>query len=101
MDNGNSETTCLITLLNVSAVKSGKRKSTFDTSVPVKKLNKKRKSVPFTYVSKDLQKPASPNFFEMADEAVQQAEVRVEQEDLTEELTIQNALVEHTLIHLA
>ncbi|KIM83267.1 hypothetical protein PILCRDRAFT_97191 [Piloderma croceum F 1598] len=60
MDNPNATTTRLLTLLNVSAVKTGKRKRTFDDSVPVPKLNK-RKSVLFADISNDVQEPAALN----------------------------------------
>ncbi|CAA7260732.1 unnamed protein product [Cyclocybe aegerita] len=46
MDDGNSITTKLLTLLNVSATKIGKRKRTDDEFVPSEKLNK-RKSATF------------------------------------------------------
>jgi len=46
MDDGNSTTTKLLTLLNVSATKIGKRKRTEDDFVPAEKLNK-RKSISF------------------------------------------------------
>lgn len=44
MDDGNSVTTKLLTLLNISATKIGKRKRVGDDFVPAEKLNK-RKSV--------------------------------------------------------
>jgi len=44
MDDGNSVTTKLLTLLNISATKIGKRKRIDDDFVPAEKLNK-RKSV--------------------------------------------------------
>ena len=44
MDDGNSVTTKLLTLLNISATKIGKRKRVDDDFVPAEKLNK-RKSV--------------------------------------------------------
>ena len=44
MDDGNSVTTKLLTLLNISATKIGKRKRVDDEFVPAEKLNK-RKSV--------------------------------------------------------
>jgi U3 small nucleolar RNA-associated protein 25 len=84
MDEANSTTTGLLTLLNVSAVKAGKRKRAFDDSVPVKKLNK-RKSVLFVDASNDSQKPASSNPTEGAEDAVGQAEIQVEQEGLVED----------------
>jgi U3 small nucleolar RNA-associated protein 25 len=46
MDDGNSTTTKLLTLLNVSATKIGKRKRTKSDFVPAEKLNK-RKSISF------------------------------------------------------
>ena len=46
MDDGNSTTTKLLTLLNVSATKIGKRKRTEGDFVPAEKLNK-RKSISF------------------------------------------------------
>jgi U3 small nucleolar RNA-associated protein 25 len=46
MDDGNSVTTKLLTLLNVSATKIGKRKRAGDDFVPAEKLNK-RKSISF------------------------------------------------------
>ncbi|KAF8907832.1 digestive organ expansion factor [Gymnopilus junonius] len=46
MDDGNSVTTKLLTLLNVSATKSGKKKRYDDDIVPPQKLNK-RKSISF------------------------------------------------------
>lgn len=50
MDDDNSTTTRLLTLLNVSAVKAGKRKWLYEDPVPSHKLNK-RKSV---QLSEDL-----------------------------------------------
>jgi U3 small nucleolar RNA-associated protein 25 len=48
MDDGNSVTTKLLTLLNVSATKIGKRKRIFDEFVhSEKKLNKRKPSVAF------------------------------------------------------
>jgi len=48
MDDGNSVTTKLLTLLNVSATKIGKRKRMFDEFVhSEKKLNKRKPSVAF------------------------------------------------------
>jgi U3 small nucleolar RNA-associated protein 25 len=48
MDDGNSTTTRLLTLLNISATKAGKRKRTYeDEFVPSQKLNK-RKSIRFS-----------------------------------------------------
>jgi len=47
MDDGNSVTTKLLTLLNVSATKIGKRKRFEDDFVPSEKLNK-RKSISFS-----------------------------------------------------
>jgi len=46
MDDGNSVTTKLLTLLNVSATRIGKRKRGQDDFVPAEKLNK-RKSISF------------------------------------------------------
>ena len=46
MDDGNSVTTKLLTLLNVSATRIGKRKRVEDDFVPAEKLNK-RKSISF------------------------------------------------------
>ena len=46
MDDGNSVTTKLLTLLNVSATRIGKRKRAQDDFVPAEKLNK-RKSISF------------------------------------------------------
>ena len=46
MDDGNSVTTKLLTLLNVSATRIGKRKRAEDDFVPAEKLNK-RKSISF------------------------------------------------------
>jgi|SRR5882762_2143491 len=84
MDDGNSVTTRLLTLLNVSAVKTGKRKRTFDDPLPVKKLNK-RKSVLFTNVSNDEQQPA-PNPTERAEDAdaLEQVE-EIEQKEQAED----------------
>ncbi len=42
IDESSSTTTRLLTLLNVSATKAGKRKRTFEETKPVEKLNKKR-----------------------------------------------------------
>ncbi|KAI0744109.1 digestive organ expansion factor [Daedaleopsis nitida] len=42
IDNSSSTTTRLLTLLNVSATKAGKRKRTYEESKPGEKLNKKR-----------------------------------------------------------
>jgi U3 small nucleolar RNA-associated protein 25 len=55
MENADFTTTKLLTLLNVSAVKIGKRKRTFETSDPVVKLNKKRsvKFAPVDDVARD------------------------------------------------
>lgn len=42
IDRGNETTTQLLTLLNVSATKAGKRKWILDDTKPVEKLNKRR-----------------------------------------------------------
>ncbi|KAI0358530.1 digestive organ expansion factor [Trametes cingulata] len=42
VDDPNATTTRLLTLLNVSATKAGKRKRTFEEAMPAEKLNKKR-----------------------------------------------------------
>ena len=42
IDRGNETTTQLLTLLNVSATKAGKRKWILDDAKPVEKLNKRR-----------------------------------------------------------
>lgn len=53
MDDGNSTTTRLLTLLNVSATKAGKRKRTYELDAPpTEKLNK-RKSVRYTSTEKE------------------------------------------------
>jgi U3 small nucleolar RNA-associated protein 25 len=89
MDDGNSTTTRLLTLLNVSAVKTGKRKRDFNDSVPVQKLNK-RKSVLFTDVSNDEQIANARNVTQGAEGNVE-LEVQVAQEDLTEDPDSQGA----------
>lgn len=54
MDDGNSVTTKLLTLLNVSATRIGKRKRPQDDFVPSEKLNK-RKSI--TFAKTPIEKP--------------------------------------------
>ena len=83
MDEVNSTTTRLLTLLNVSAVKTGKRKRGFGDSIPVQKLNK-RKSVLFTDVPNDKQKSVTPNVMAEAEDTVDNVEAQVEQKDLME-----------------
>jgi len=78
MDDGNSTTTRLLTLLNVSAVMAGKRKQPFDDSVPVRKLNK-RKSVLFADALDGAEKPTTPI------NAERREEVDTEQQDLKDD----------------
>ncbi|OBZ70628.1 hypothetical protein A0H81_09177 [Grifola frondosa] len=52
IDSGSSPTTRLLTLLNVSATKAGKRKRTFEDSKPTEKLNKRR-AVQFAAAGED------------------------------------------------
>lgn len=47
MDNGNSITTYLLTLLNVSATKIGKRKRVEQDFIPSEKLNKRKSTEPY------------------------------------------------------
>jgi U3 small nucleolar RNA-associated protein 25 len=84
MDEVNSTTTRLLTLLNVSAVKTGKRKRGFGDSIPVQKLNK-RKSVLFADVSNDEQKSVAPNVTAGAEDTIDNAETQVEQKDSMED----------------
>ena len=71
MDDGNSVTTKLLTLLNISATKIGKRKRVDDDFVPAEKLNK-RKSV--TIVTESPTEKSS-----------KQDDVTAEKEDLDDE----------------
>ena len=48
MDDGNSITTRLLTLLNVSATKIGKRKRVEENFIPSEKLNKRKSTEPNT-----------------------------------------------------
>lgn len=48
MDDGNSTTTRLLTLLNVSATKIGKRKRVEENFIPSEKLNKRKSTEPNT-----------------------------------------------------
>lgn len=91
MDDGNSTTTRLITLLNISAVKTGKRKCTFDGPVPVRKLNQ-RKSVLFADASNDAEEPVSAIETEGSEIA------EVEQKDATEENESQGALILYCIL---
>lgn len=84
MDNPNATTTRLLTLLNVSAVKTGKRKCTFDDSAPVPKLNK-RKSVLFTDISNDVQEPAALNDTASHESTTAHINAEAEHKDLPEE----------------
>jgi U3 small nucleolar RNA-associated protein 25 len=87
MDDGNSTTTRLITLLNISAVKTGKRKRLFDDdSAPVRKLNK-RKSVLFADALNDAEKPV----FNIDTEGGETVDIG--HKDVTEENESQGALV--------
>ena len=84
MDDLNATTTRLLTLLNVSAVKTGKRKRTFDDSVPAPKLNK-RKSVLFANISNGVQEPAAPNDTASHENAAADINAEAEHTDLPEE----------------
>lgn len=59
IDRGNETTTQLLTLLNVSATKAGKRKWILDDARPAEKLNKRR-NVQFGDVSVNEQEDAGP-----------------------------------------
>jgi U3 small nucleolar RNA-associated protein 25 len=84
MDHPNATTTRLLTLLNVSAVKTGKRKRTFDHSVPTSKLNK-RKSVLFADILNDVQEPAALNDTASHEDAAAHINAEAEHADLPEE----------------
>jgi U3 small nucleolar RNA-associated protein 25 len=84
MDDANLTTTRLLTLLNVSAVKTGKRKRTFDDSTPAPKLNK-RKSVLFADLSNDGQTPAASNNTADDENAAVHLDAEVEHKDPPEE----------------
>ncbi|OSD06957.1 digestive organ expansion factor [Trametes coccinea BRFM310] len=58
IDNSSSTTTRLLTLLNVSATKAGKRKRTFEESKPTEKLNKKRAVQINASADKDRHEPS-------------------------------------------
>jgi U3 small nucleolar RNA-associated protein 25 len=84
MDDGNSVTTKLLTLLNVSATKIGKRKRIFDEFVhSEKKLNKRKPSVAFvtsdenTSAAEDAQKniPTNKEHISTEQETVEAEEV--------------------------
>jgi len=83
-NDANTTTTRLLTLLNVSAVKTGKRKRTFDNSLPVQKLNK-RKSVLFADVSSDMQSPVPSNVDAGNEIIMEPVEVLVEEKELLED----------------
>lgn len=53
MDDGNTITTRLLTLLNVSATKAGKRKRTYEDELLVGEKLNKRKSIQFDDVGKE------------------------------------------------
>ena len=53
MDDGNSITTRLLTLLNVSATKIGKRKRVEEDFIPSEKLNKRKSTEPNTIFSEE------------------------------------------------
>lgn len=80
MDNENSTTTRLITLLNISAVKTGKRKRPFDDSIPAQKLNKRK----FLLFADNAEKPVSTIDAQIAE---------VEQKDVGEENEPQGMLI--------
>ena len=60
MDNGNSIATRLITLLNVSATKIGKRKRAEQDFIPSEKLNKRKSTEPTRSASSSEEKENDP-----------------------------------------
>lgn len=92
MDDGNNTTTRLLTLLNVSAVKNGKRKRVFEESSPIQKLNK-RKSVLFADVSNDTDKGLSKDN-EDIDKAVEQIQPVEGTKDIAEDVESNGALTD-------
>lgn len=94
MDDGNNTTTRLLTLLNVSAVKTGKRKrTTFDdaTPLPSQKLNK-RKSVLFADVLHEG--PVSQDVKNGGNEERKMDIEKCNQEEAAQEPTIEEAETE-------
>lgn len=79
IDRGNGTTTQLLTLLNVSATKAGKRKWLLDDIQPKQKLNKRRATVQFGEVaSKD-------NSASVQDHEMQDATISEIQEGITDD----------------
>ncbi|RDX42707.1 digestive organ expansion factor [Lentinus brumalis] len=83
IDDSSSTTTRLLTLLNVSATKAGKRKRTYEDSKPVEKLNKRR-AVQFAAVDGNTEQAASTAEAEVVGEPEPKkvAEVEEEEEEL-------------------
>ncbi|KAG9219821.1 hypothetical protein CCMSSC00406_0009377 [Pleurotus cornucopiae] len=84
MDDGNTITTRLLTLLNVSATKAGKRKRTYEDELLVGEKLNKRKSIQFDDVEKENSAAVSeesdlPNKSE--EDVVQESENGAEDED--------------------
>ena len=69
IDRGNETTTQLLTLLNVSATKAGKRKWILDDAKPAEKLNKRR-NVQFGDVQVNEQETPAEETKESTDEDV-------------------------------
>ncbi len=83
IDDSSSTTTRLLTLLNVSATKAGKRKRTYEDSKPVEKLNKRR-AVQFAAVDGHTEQAASTAEAEVVGEPEPKkvAEVEEDEEEL-------------------
>ena len=74
IDESSSTTTRLLTLLNVSATKAGKRKRVYEESKPSEKLNKKRAVVFAASENESGSSAETSPLVENAKDDVQQAE---------------------------
>lgn len=82
IDDSSSTTTRLLTLLNVSATKAGKRKRTYEESKPVEKLNKKRAVVVAPVLEHSTNTPEPSSTAEENEDNMQvDAEGEAEEED--------------------
>ncbi|KAF5328624.1 hypothetical protein D9619_011630 [Psilocybe cf. subviscida] len=81
MDDGNSVTTKLLTLLNVSATKYNKRKRIEDEFVPAEKLNKRKSTAAFAETT-NIQKDGEDVTMEVVEEKEVEVEIAEETQNL-------------------
>jgi U3 small nucleolar RNA-associated protein 25 len=106
MDDGNSITTKLLTLLNVSATKVGKRKRTYEDHLGLPDKLNKRKSTSFVEPTPEVDEKAGEKAVEDVDMEVE-ADVAEEEQGVDDDeedesmyvqiFTLMNVLIKQTL----